>query len=60
MGIEADLDELVAEVEARDARDSVRKASPLKPAADALIIDNSDLDVAGTLQQVLEALPAVV
>jgi cytidylate kinase len=60
MGIEANLDELVAEVEARDARDSVRKASPLKPAADALIIDNSDLDVAVTLQQVLEALPAAV
>ena len=60
MGIEANLDELVAEVEARDARDSARKASPLKPATDALIIDNSDLDVAGTLRQVLKAVPATV
>jgi cytidylate kinase len=60
MGIIANLDELVAEVEARDARDSARKASPLKPAEDALVIDNSDLDAAGTLQQVLDAVPADV
>ena len=59
-GIESDIDVLVKEVEARDARDSARKASPLKPAADALIIDNSDLDAAGTLQQVLDAVHAVV
>ena len=60
MGIEANLDELIAEVEARDARDSARKASPLKPATDALIIDNSDMDAAGTLRQVLKAVPATV
>jgi len=59
-GIKADLAVLVKEVEARDARDSARKASPLKPAADALIIDNSDLDAAETLQQVLKAVRAVV
>ena len=60
MGIKADLDDLVEEVEARDARDSARKASPLKPATDALVIDNSDMDAAGTLRQVLNAVPAAV
>ncbi|MGB5178964.1 MAG: (d)CMP kinase [Gammaproteobacteria bacterium] len=59
-GIEADLAVLIKEVEVRDARDSARKASPLKPAADALIIDNSDLDEADTLQRVLQAVPATM
>lgn len=59
-GIEANLTALVKEVEARDARDSARKASPLKPATDALIIDNSDLDEAETLRRVLEAVHAAI
>jgi cytidylate kinase len=59
-GIKADLMSLIREVESRDARDSARKASPLKPAKDALIIDNSDLDEADTLRQVLEAVHAVL
>ena len=59
-GIESDLVVLVKEVEARDARDSARKASPLKPAADALIIDNSDLNAADTLQRVLQAVHAIM
>lgn len=53
-GIEVDVDTLVADVEQRDARDASRKASPLKPAADALVVDNSDLDEAATLAMVLE------
>ena len=59
-GINADFGVLLREVEARDARDSARKASPLKPAPDALIIDNSDLNELDTLQQVLEAVPAAL
>jgi cytidylate kinase len=54
-GIEVDLEELIREVEARDLRDSSRKASPLLPAEDALILDNSDQDEARTLDQVLQA-----
>lgn len=53
-GIMVDLQELVGEVEARDQRDSSRKASPLMPAGDAVILDNSDQDEARTLQQVLQ------
>ena len=59
-GINVNLSALVEEVEARDRRDMSRKASPLKPAADALIIDNSDLDEAATLQQALEAVHAAI
>jgi cytidylate kinase len=42
-------------VEARDRRDETRAASPLRPAEDALTIDNSDLDEAATLARVLQA-----
>jgi len=55
-----DLQELIGEVEARDQRDSSRKASPLMPARDAVIVDNSDQDEASTLQQVLQAVQGVV
>ena len=59
-GIDANLAVLIREVESRDARDSARKASPLKPARDALIIDNSDLDEVDTLRLALEAVHAVL
>ena len=59
-GITVDLEELIREVEARDQRDSSRKASPLMPAKDAVILDNSDQDEARTLQQVLQAVHSVM
>lgn len=37
--------EIAAEIEARDHADSTRKASPLRPADDALIIDTSELTI---------------
>ncbi|MDT8998071.1 bifunctional 3-phosphoshikimate 1-carboxyvinyltransferase/cytidylate kinase [Paucibacter sp. APW11] len=40
-GISASIEGLRADLEARDARDKSRSASPLKPAADALSLDNS-------------------
>ena len=59
-GIMVDLQELIGEVEARDQRDSSRKASPLMPAGDAVILDNSDQDEVRTLQQVLQAVHGAV
>lgn len=59
-GIKVNLDELVKEVEARDLRDSSRKASPLMPAHDAVILDNSDQDEDRTLAQVLQAVHNVL
>lgn len=54
MGKEVNLGELIEEVEARDRRDANRKASPLLPAEDALIVDNSDMSEQETISRVLE------
>ncbi|MGR3626735.1 MAG: (d)CMP kinase [Limimaricola sp.] len=44
-GHEASFDSVLADVKARDARDSERAEAPLKPAGDAHLLDTSDLDV---------------
>jgi 3-phosphoshikimate 1-carboxyvinyltransferase len=44
---------LRADLEARDARDSSRSVSPLRPAQDALLLDNSELSVEKSVAQVL-------
>ena len=44
-GIQASIADLRADIEARDARDQSRVASPLKPAEDALRLDNSSLGI---------------
>ena len=46
-------DQIVAELAARDHRDSSRKASPLKAADDAEIIDTSDLSIDEVVARVL-------
>jgi len=40
---------------ARDARDSQRSAAPLKPAEDALLLDNSQLGIPESIDWVLKA-----
>ena len=52
-GISAKLDNLRADLEARDARDQTRAAAPLKPAQDALLLDNSHLTIEQSVDQVL-------
>ena len=42
-GIESDIEALKAEIAARDKNDSEREHSPLRMAADAVLIDNSSL-----------------
>lgn len=44
-GETADLARISAEIEARDARDAGRAAAPLKAAADAHLLDTSDLGI---------------
>jgi len=53
-GIATTLAALRADLEARDARDSSRSTAPLKPAQDALLLDNSDLTVDQSVALVLE------
>ena len=37
--------DILADIRKRDARDAGRSAAPLKPAADAHILDTTDLDI---------------
>jgi 3-phosphoshikimate 1-carboxyvinyltransferase len=48
------LDNLCADLQTRDERDSTRAAAPLKPAPDALLLDNSALTIAQSVDQVLD------
>ena len=52
-GISATIESLRADLEARDGRDSTRLIAPLKPASDALLLDNSDLTVEQSVELVL-------
>lgn len=53
-GLSANISDLYADLEARDARDMNRAASPLKPAEDALHWDNSESTIEQAVQQVLD------
>jgi 3-phosphoshikimate 1-carboxyvinyltransferase len=53
-GISTSIATLRADLEARDARDKTRSASPLKPAEDAMVLDNSELSVDQCVAKVLE------
>jgi 3-phosphoshikimate 1-carboxyvinyltransferase len=54
-GIAANIAALRADLEARDARDRNRSASPLAPAEGALMLDNSALSIDDSVAAVLEA-----
>lgn len=55
-GIDSDFDTVLASVERRDAADSSRATSPLRPAEDATIVDTSEM----TLEEVLDTLINIV
>ena len=44
-GMEADFEKVLADVKARDERDANRASAPMKPAADAVVFDTTDLSV---------------
>lgn len=49
----ANLADLFREITERDERDASRKASPLRPAEDAVVIDTTSEDIAAVLDRVL-------
>jgi 3-phosphoshikimate 1-carboxyvinyltransferase len=53
-GIAANIDSLLADLRARDQRDASRLHAPLKPAKDALELDNSGLDIEESVQRVFD------
>ena len=52
-GIAANIDSLLEDLRVRDLRDSSRTHAPLKPAEDALKLDNSELDIEASVQVVM-------
>ena len=52
-GVSTTLESLLAGLQERDARDQSRAVSPLKPAADAVLLDNSALSIESTVDTVL-------
>ena len=52
-GVDADPEQVLAELEERDRRDSGRKHAPLKAADDAVSIDTTDLDPEAVLARML-------
>lgn len=59
-GFDANLPRLFGEICERDARDAARAASPLKPAADALVLDTSTLTIDEVVEHILGRLPAAL
>jgi len=53
-GISATLNSLCADLAARDLRDTTRTVAPLKPAQDAMLLDNSELTIEESITQVLD------
>ncbi|KUZ63153.1 cytidylate kinase [Burkholderia ubonensis] len=53
-GFSANIDNLLRDLRERDARDSNRAAAPLKPAADAELLDTSALSIDQAVDQVLQ------
>jgi cytidylate kinase len=50
-GMHARYEDVLADIRARDERDSRRDVAPLKPAADAILLDTSGLDVAQAIAE---------
>ncbi len=58
MGSQGIISQILADVVARDERDSSRKHSPLRPAEDALIIDTTELSVDEVITKVMTLVEA--
>jgi cytidylate kinase len=54
------LEGLLLDIRERDARDSARAAAPLKAAADAVILDTTDLTIAASIAFVLERAKTII
>src|SRR6201747_2045258 len=58
-GEEADEALVLADILKRDERDQNRAVAPLKPAADAYLLDNSHLDIEGGVRAAIDIVEAV-
>lgn len=53
-GFQSDLEQLKAEISARDKIDSEREVAPLKKADDAVVIDTTSLSIADVVEKIME------
>ncbi|WP_397544288.1 (d)CMP kinase [Roseovarius salis] len=53
-GYDTGYDEVLADLRARDARDSARADAPLKPADDAVTLDTSEMDIETAVARAIE------
>ena len=58
LGIVTSLENVTADIKARDARDATRSNAPTLVAADAVVMDTSELGVEEALEMVLEEIKA--
>ena len=54
LGGKEPYENILKDIKFRDENDSTRKIDPLKPADDAIILDNSELDLEGTVEAALK------
>ncbi len=54
LGISATLDDLLTDLQERDLRDQTRSASPMQAAKDAVLLDNTALDIDESVSTVLK------
>ena len=54
------LEGVLEDIKTRDHNDSTRKTAPAVPADDAVMLDNSDLDIEGTVNAVIEIIKTKV
>jgi len=53
-GIPTDFGRTLAEIQARDAQDSGRSVAPLRAAADAIVLDTTNLDIASVVDELAQ------
>jgi CMP/dCMP kinase len=54
-GADVSFETILADIHARDERDSSRTTAPLKPAKDAILLDTGDLTIGGAVQAAIAA-----
>jgi cytidylate kinase len=52
-GMPTHYEDVLADIRARDARDSSREAAPLRAAEDAILLDTTELDVEAAITEAI-------
>ncbi len=55
-GFDVSIDQLIRDISERDARDATRPVSPLRPAADAVLVDTTGLAIHEVVSRVMESI----